>query len=68
MSCIALYYRAILNVRIFADFRSKIDFRDFDRRISQVKYDQIQSLFHIFISTMPMRIHNISLTRQIRLT
>ena len=39
MSCIALYYRALLNSRIFADFRSKIEFRDFDGKISRVKYE-----------------------------
>ncbi len=39
MLCIALYYRALLNSCIFADFRSKISFRDFEGKNSQVKYE-----------------------------
>ena len=39
MLCIALYYRALYKVVILPVFRSKNDFRDFDGKEMQVKYD-----------------------------
>ena len=36
VSCIALYYRALLDGCDFADFRSKIRFRDFDGQEKRV--------------------------------
>ena len=35
----ALYYRALYKVTILPVFRSKNDFRDFDGKEMQVKYD-----------------------------
>ena len=36
---IALYYRALYKITILPVFRSKNDFRDFDGKEMQVKYD-----------------------------
>ena len=41
--CIALYYRALRKTQIFAVFRSKNCFRDFDGQESRVKYEK-----HVF--------------------
>ena len=40
LSCIALYYKALRKTRIFAIFRSKNCFRDFEGQEMPFKYDK----------------------------
>ncbi len=66
MLCIVLYYRALVRDCIFADFRSKISFRDFEGQNSQVKYEtKGLTVSHLF-SYLASHCSGLSFARSLR--